>query len=191
MVDGQWMRVLGEARAGSRVSRVAERDDGLVAHFLDDRRREHLGHQPHAPVHAHRLAVGDGDAGRLLPAVLQREHPEVGDVGYVHPVRGADAEDPAHQTTNPDSQAWRISASDIRNWPSNSSVSPPAMPSNEISTWWRRASVWSSGIARDGALTMKRPGVSPKKAASIRSGGSGRIAGQRTPTPPSRQHSAS
>src|SRR5437660_2911250 len=35
---------------------------------------------------------------------------------------------------------------------------------------------WRSGIARDGALTMKRPGVSPKNAASRRRGASGRIA---------------
>src|SRR5450759_1046505 len=68
---------------------------------------------------------------------------------------------------------------------------PPASPSREISTWWRLASDCISGIARDSTLTMNRLGDSPKKAASKRTGASGCIEGQRTPMPPSRQHSAS
>ena len=42
-----------------------------------------------------RLVLGDGDPGRLLPAVLEREEPEVGQAGHV--ARGrTDAEDAAH-----------------------------------------------------------------------------------------------
>jgi hypothetical protein len=39
--------------------------------------------------------VGDGDSGRLLPAMLEREQAEVRDAGYVT-LWGANAENAAH-----------------------------------------------------------------------------------------------
>ena len=46
------------------------------------------------------LAVPDRDPGRLLAAVLEREEPEVGQVGDVDAGR-VDAEDAAHQALPP------------------------------------------------------------------------------------------
>ena len=40
-----------------------------------------------------RLAVGDRDAGRFLPPMLQCEQCEEGEAGYVH-LRGVDGEHP-------------------------------------------------------------------------------------------------
>ena len=40
---------------------------------------ENLGYKAHAFVHPNSLAVGCGDAGRFLPAVLEREEPEEGE----------------------------------------------------------------------------------------------------------------
>jgi hypothetical protein len=41
------------------------------------------------------LAVADGDARRLLPAVLEREEPEVSQVGYLD-LPAMDSKDAAH-----------------------------------------------------------------------------------------------
>src|SRR2546428_9620559 len=52
--------------------------------------------------------------------------------------RGAQIPKTPHIYARPPSQAWRISASDSLNWPSNSMVWPPAIPSSEISRWCRQ-----------------------------------------------------
>ena len=55
---------------------------------------EDLGHQPHVLVDEDRAPVGGRDAGRLLPAVLQRVEAVVGELGDL--LAGSpDAEDPA------------------------------------------------------------------------------------------------
>jgi hypothetical protein len=54
---------------------------------------EDLADQAHVLVDEHLLAVAGRDAGRLLPAVLQRIEPEVGEFGDVLAGR-PDAEDP-------------------------------------------------------------------------------------------------
>src|SRR5258708_33815829 len=138
-------------------------------------------------MHAHVASVRHGNTRGLLSAMLEREEPEVSQVRDVDPLLRTDTENSTHQKMSP-SQAWRISARGKRNWPSNSIVSPPARPSSEISTGCRRARDCSSGIAREGRLTMKRLGGSPNNAASMRRGGPGPIAGHPTPTPPSQHH---
>ena len=57
---------------------------------------EDLRDEAHVPHGEHAAAVGDGDAGALLPAVLQRVEREVGQAGDVAAGR-VDAEDAAHQ----------------------------------------------------------------------------------------------
>ena len=44
---------------------------------------EHLGHQAHRFVNSEGLAVGGGDAGALLAAVLEGEETEKGETGRV------------------------------------------------------------------------------------------------------------
>ncbi len=77
-------------RAGGAVAGVA---DGVVAGERRQRRRgEHVGDEPGVLVHARAAAVADGDAGRLLPAVLQREQAEERQLGDAVAVRRRDAE---------------------------------------------------------------------------------------------------
>jgi len=65
----------GRARRG-----VADMADGHVAAELLQRAFVHdFRDQPHPLVLVDRLAVGRGDAGALLAAVLEREEPEVGE----------------------------------------------------------------------------------------------------------------
>ena len=47
-------------------------------------------------MHPHRRTVGDGDPRRFLAAVLQGEEAEVGEVGDIDALLGADAENAAH-----------------------------------------------------------------------------------------------
>jgi hypothetical protein len=54
-----------------------------------------FAHQPHLPVHEHAAAVGDGHAGRLLTAVLERVEPVEHEGGDRSPRRPA-PEDPAY-----------------------------------------------------------------------------------------------
>ena len=64
---------------------------GLQLALVEDLGDEaHVAHGEHAP------AVADGDAGALLPAVLERVEREVGEAGDVAAGR-VDAEDAAHQ----------------------------------------------------------------------------------------------
>jgi hypothetical protein len=48
---------------------------------------EHLGNQAHLLVQRRAVAVGDGDAGALLPTVLQGEQPEESHSGHGHVAR--------------------------------------------------------------------------------------------------------
>ena len=96
VVERKRVRVLGAACAGGRVARVAEGEDRARPHVLDGRRREHLRDEAHAAMHAHGRAIRDSDSRRLLAAVLQREQPEVGQVGDIDAPRCADAEHTAH-----------------------------------------------------------------------------------------------
>jgi len=57
---------------------------------------EDLGDETHVAKCGDAAFVRDGDPGRLLAAVLQREEPEVREPGDVA-VGCVDAEDPAHQ----------------------------------------------------------------------------------------------
>ena len=56
---------------------------------------EDLGDEAHVSQHGETALVGDGDSGRLLPAMLQREQAEVRDARYVT-IGGANAEDATH-----------------------------------------------------------------------------------------------
>ena len=82
--------VLPGRAAGRGVAAVADRE--VAAQRRERALVEHLGHQPHVLVDEQSLAVGGGDAGRLLPAVLQGVEPVVGELGDVL-ARGPDAED--------------------------------------------------------------------------------------------------
>ena len=80
-VDANGLRVEQRRVAGSRVARVA---DGHVAgqlgeHFFG----EDVGNQAHALDVREVLAVGGGDAGRFLSAMLQRVEGKIGLTGCV------------------------------------------------------------------------------------------------------------
>src|ERR1700687_4642880 len=80
-LDQKGLGVAQGRRAGGGIARVA---DGVVAgEGRQVLRVEHLGHQPHVFVQPGRVAVGDGDAGRLLPAVLQGIDTEIGHARHV------------------------------------------------------------------------------------------------------------
>ena len=100
------LRVRPVRRARRRIARVPDRD--LAAQAAQLLLVEHLRHEAHVAQRRHPTVVGDGDAGRLLPAVLEGEQAEVGDARNVASWC-ADAEDAAHQSSA--SQARRSSAS--------------------------------------------------------------------------------
>ena len=79
-------------RARRRVAAVA---DGQVAVEAGERAVvEHAGHEALVLDHGERLAVADGHARRLLPAVLQREEAQVAELGD-RQGRAVDGEDAA------------------------------------------------------------------------------------------------
>ena len=78
--------------AGGGVAAVADRE--VAAQRRERALVEDLGDQAHVLVDEDLLAVGGRDAGRLLPAVLQRVEAEVGELGDVL-AGGPDAEDAA------------------------------------------------------------------------------------------------
>ena len=91
VVDRDRLRVLDVRAAGRRVADVADRDaPRQLGQLLLG---EGVLHEPHRPVRVELLAVARDDAGRLLPAVLQRVQAEVGHVGRFGMVE--DAEDAA------------------------------------------------------------------------------------------------
>ena len=61
---------------------------------------EHLGDEAEVAERGEPALLGDGDARRLLAAVLEREEPEVREPRDVA-VRGVHAEHAAHQRTSP------------------------------------------------------------------------------------------
>src|SRR5439155_17327225 len=80
------------ARPGGRVADVPDRGvTGQV--FPQPARVEHLADQPHVGMAHEFRAVGGDDAGRLLPAVLLREQPLVGDLRRLR--RAPDSEEAA------------------------------------------------------------------------------------------------
>ena len=88
------LRVRPLRRAGRRVARVADRD--LAAKAAELLLVEDLGDEPEVAQRRQPPVLGDGDARRLLPAVLQREQAEVRQPRHVT-VGGVDAEDAAHR----------------------------------------------------------------------------------------------
>src|SRR5581483_6805580 len=95
----QRLRVLPAVAAGRRVARVADRD--LAAQAGERPFVEHLRHEPEVAERGEPPAFADGDARRLLPAMLQRIETEVRQPRDVA-ARRADPEDAAHQSsTNP------------------------------------------------------------------------------------------
>ena len=87
------LRVRPVHAARRRVARVPDRD--LAGQRLQLLLVEDLGHEPHVAQHGEPAALGDGDPGRLLAAVLQREEGEVREPRHVALDR-PDAEDAAH-----------------------------------------------------------------------------------------------
>ena len=79
--------------AGGAVAGVA--DAVIAGERAHRRRREHVGDEAGVLVQPHPAAVADGDAGRLLAAMLQREQPEEHGLRDTFAVRGRDAEDAA------------------------------------------------------------------------------------------------
>src|SRR4029079_18994676 len=79
-----------------RVPRVPDR--GLAGERLQLLLVEHLCDEPHVAQRRQPPALGDRDAGRLLPAWLQREEREVRESRHLALGR-ADAEDAAHLGT--------------------------------------------------------------------------------------------
>ena len=79
--------------AGGRVARVADRV--VAGERRQHRRREDVGDQPLVLVEPGPLAVADGDAGCLLPTMLEREQPEERHLGHPVAVRRRDPDHPA------------------------------------------------------------------------------------------------
>jgi hypothetical protein len=90
---GRERRPDGLPAAGGGVAGVADGQVGLASG--QGGLVEHFAHQPHLPVHEHAAAVGDGHAGRLLAAVLERVEPVEHEGGDRSPRRPA-PEDPAY-----------------------------------------------------------------------------------------------
>ena len=85
--------VLPDRRAGRRVAAVG--DGQVAAQARQAPLVEDLGDQAEVLVEHQLLAVADGDPGRLLAAVLEREDAQRGDGRGVR-ARGHRAEDAAH-----------------------------------------------------------------------------------------------
>ena len=79
---------------GRRVARVPDRD--LTRERLELLLVEDLRDEPHVAEHGQATRLGDGDAGRLLAAMLQREEREVRQPRHIA-VGRADTEHAAHQ----------------------------------------------------------------------------------------------
>ena len=77
--------------AGRAVARMADRH-GAVRKAGQDLRRKDLSDQPEILVRREHAVIIDRDAGALLPAVLQRKQPAVGQMCKVLRLRSHDAE---------------------------------------------------------------------------------------------------
>jgi hypothetical protein len=71
-----------DTRAGGRVARMAD-CEVAAAKLIESVFVKDLGDKPHILVNADSLAIADGDARALLPAMLEREQPEIGDAGNI------------------------------------------------------------------------------------------------------------
>ena len=89
------LRVLPRVGARRRVAVVADRE--LAGEAVQLLLVEHLRHEPEVAQHGQAAALGHGDSGRLLAAVLERHQPEVAQPRDV-PLGRPDAEHAAHQT---------------------------------------------------------------------------------------------
>ena len=78
-VDEERLRVLELALAGGRVAGVPDRD--VAGKRLERLLVERFGDLAHRARDAELLAVGGGDAGALLSAMLKRVEAEVGEIG--------------------------------------------------------------------------------------------------------------
>ena len=78
-VDEERLGVLELALARGRIARVPDRD--VAGERLERLFVERLGDLAHRARDAELLAVGGGNAGALLPAVLERVKAKVGEVG--------------------------------------------------------------------------------------------------------------
>ena len=87
------LRVRPGVAARRRVARVPDRK--LALQPREAALVEHLRHEPEVAERCQPSVLADGDPGRLLPAVLQRVEPEVGEARDVA-IRRAHAEDAAH-----------------------------------------------------------------------------------------------
>jgi hypothetical protein len=87
------LRVRPLRRPGRRVARVPDRN--LTLQSVQLLLVEHLRHEPEVAQRGQAAGLGDGDPGRLLAAVLQREQAEVREPRDVA-VGCVDAEDAAH-----------------------------------------------------------------------------------------------
>ena len=92
-VVDQRLRVRPAVRAGRRVARVPDRD--LARQCVQLLLVEDLRDEAHVAHDGEPAAVGDGDPGRLLAAVLEREQAEVREPRHVSLLR-ANAEDATH-----------------------------------------------------------------------------------------------
>ena len=81
VVDEQRLRVGEQARARRRIAHMAD-GDALVLH-VRNLMAEYFVDEAHAARHIHPGAVRDGDAGALLPAVLQGIEAEVRQAGDI------------------------------------------------------------------------------------------------------------
>ena len=141
----QRLRVRPLRRAGRRVARVADRDVAVQAAQL--LLVEDLRDEAHVAQHGQAAVVGDGDPGRLLAAVLEREQPEVGDARDVA-LGGADAEDAAHQRDRPElAQVRPVRLARRPGSPSRTAASPSALNSRPLKRRGLRERVGEAAVA--------------------------------------------
>ena len=136
VVDGEGLGVLDVRAAGGGVAHVADGDAPGSARQLV--LREGVLHEAHRAVGVELLAVGGDDAGRLLPAVLERVQPEVGEVGRLGVAE--DAEDAAHARASVAPAARRRQTSSGR----SSSDGWPSEVGQALSRRWPRRGRWRS-----------------------------------------------
>ncbi len=91
VLDHQRLAVLERGRAGGGITIVA--DSGGALEAIDHVAVEDVGDETHPAMRDQRLAVGRDDSGGFLSAMLQRIHPQVGEIGGLG--MAEDAEDAA------------------------------------------------------------------------------------------------
>ena len=81
IVDEQRLRVSKQARARRRIAHMAD-GNALILH-VRDLMAEYFIDEAHAARHIHPGAIRDGDAGTLLPAMLQGVEAEIRQTGDI------------------------------------------------------------------------------------------------------------